>query len=120
MRTNPVATNRNLIVSGLLAGLVTAATVFIPARAEQSPDGRALAERLCGDCHAIAASDQSAHADALPFRSIARRYSVWNLQEALAEGIMVGHEDMPEFTLTPDQIEALLSYMETLGPDKSE
>jgi cytochrome c len=48
-----------------------------------------------------------------PFRLISRRYPLSQLQEALAEGIMVGHEglEMPHFQLSPAQIDALLAYM---------
>jgi len=33
---------------------------------------------------------------------------------------VVGHEDMPAFTLQPDQISALLTYMDTLSPDSAQ
>ena len=35
------------------------------------------------------------------------------MAEALAEGIVTGHGpvNMPEFVLTPDQIDALLAYL---------
>ena len=32
----------------------------------------------------------------------------------LAEGIVTGHADMPEFVLTPDEIGAVISYLESL------
>jgi mono/diheme cytochrome c family protein len=37
-----------------------------------------------------------------------------SLDEALAEGITVGHPDMPEFVLEPDEIAALIAYLESL------
>jgi len=89
------------------------------AHADQLAAGRQLAEDMCGTCHAIIPGRESAHAQAPTFRKIAGRYSVWNLQEALAEGIVVGHADMPEITLKPEQINALLSYMDTLSPEAS-
>ena len=66
-------------------------------------------------CHAIGPSDKSKLPIAPPFRTIADRYSVWTLQESLAEGIVVGHAAMPEFVLNPDEISNLLSYMESLA-----
>jgi len=104
---------RSLVVAVALAG-----ATILPAHAGDLAAGRDLAEDMCGSCHAVDADGKSTNAEAPPFREIAARYSVWNLQEALAEGIMVGHEDMPEFTLSPEQIDALLSYMDTLTPEK--
>lgn len=68
----------------------------------------------CKQCHGIAMTDVSQHDDAPPFRDIANRYSVWLLAEALAEGILTGHPDMPEFVFDPDEINAILTYMESL------
>jgi hypothetical protein len=53
-----------------------------------------------------------------PFRELPKRYPVDHLAEALAEGIVTGHPAMPEFTFTPREIEALLSYLSTLAPVK--
>lgn len=76
--------------------------------------GGKLAQKHCARCHAIGLDGDSHHKDAPPFRVIANRYSVWNLAEALAEGISTGHPDMPQFVFEPDDITELLSYMETL------
>jgi len=97
-------------------GLLLAFPFGEPAAAQDLEKGRALAENLCQTCHAIGTTGESANAEAPPLREIAGRYSVWSLQEALAEGILVGHPDMPEFTLDPDEINALLGYMDTLTP----
>jgi mono/diheme cytochrome c family protein len=50
-----------------------------------------------------------------PFRVLHQRYPIENLAEALAEGIVTGHSAMPEFTFTPDEIDALLTYIGSLG-----
>lgn len=76
--------------------------------------GARIAEANCAVCHAIGASGRSSHPDAPPFRSLSANYPVRHLEEAFAEGILVGHPDMPEFTLEPQQIEALLSYIESV------
>ena len=52
--------------------------------------------------------------EAPPFRTLHQRYPVETLGEALAEGIETGHPAMPEFTLDPDRIHDLLSYLKTL------
>lgn len=57
---------------------------------------------------------QSPHAKAPPFRELPSRYPVEHLAEALVEGIVVGHGDMPEFLFEPDDVEATLAYMASL------
>ncbi|RIA55996.1 c-type cytochrome [Dichotomicrobium thermohalophilum] len=104
-------------ISALLAAMLLAGGAGAPAQANALEEGRQLAEDMCGTCHAISPEDETENPEAPTFSEIAGRYSVWNLQEALAEGIVVGHEDMPEFTLSPEQINALLSYMDTLTPE---
>lgn len=76
--------------------------------------GQEIATRLCSGCHAIGRTDESAHPDSLPFRKISIRYPVRNLEEALGEGIFVGHPDMPPFQLEPDDIDDLLDYIESI------
>jgi mono/diheme cytochrome c family protein len=50
-----------------------------------------------------------------PFREFAAKWPLDALEEALADGIVTGHPEMPEFKLTPDQISAFIAYLETLG-----
>jgi len=109
-----------IVLTMAIAGLVTVCFTS-GAGAERRADlskGRALAKKLCARCHAINLDDSSKLLIAPPFRTLAARYSVWGLQEALAEGIVVGHPEMPKFVLTPEEIFYLLSYMETLAPAK--
>lgn len=77
-------------------------------------DGRALVEANCSRCHAIDRTGDSPHPQAPPFRTLSRQYPVSALQEALAEGIMTGHPDMPEFTADPVQIAAIIAYLESI------
>ena len=48
-----------------------------------------------------------------------QRYPVEHLAEALAEGIVVGHPLMPEVSFDPPEIDALLTYVESLSPSGS-
>ena len=80
--------------------------------------GRAIAETKCARCHAIGAKGESPMAPAPPFRTLPERYPVEHLAEALAEGIVVGHPAMPEFAFAPADINALLTYLQSLAPDK--
>lgn len=73
--------------------------------------GRKVAEK-CGNCHALGPTGDSPLPPAPPFRDLSRRYPVENLQEALAEGIVVGHNaPMPEFRLTGEEIENFLAWL---------
>ena len=91
-----------------------------PARANASAaapnlhEGRRLAEINCASCHAIGVEGESRHPEAPPFRTFSRDYPVTMLQEAFAEGILVGHPAMPEFRLEPQQIDDLLAYIESV------
>jgi len=77
--------------------------------------GRAIAEKNCARCHAVGATGESPLKPAPPFRDLPQRYPVENLAEALAEGIVTGHSAMPEFTFQPKEIDALLTYIASLG-----
>lgn len=77
-------------------------------------EGRALVNANCARCHATGMDDQSPHAKAPPFRLVVERYPSENLAEALAEGIVAGHPDMPVWVLKPEQIEAFLAYLDSL------
>jgi mono/diheme cytochrome c family protein len=77
--------------------------------------GRQIAERICARCHAIGLHGQSAHPEAPPFRQIAAKGNVENLEEALGEGIVVGHPDMPQFQFKPQEVGALIAYLKSLS-----
>lgn len=79
--------------------------------------GEAIAKRDCGGCHAVGPSDESRLPKAPRLRDLHRRYPVEQLGEALAEGIVVGHEPMPQWVFEPHEIEALITYLKSLEPD---
>lgn len=82
-------------------------------------EGRRLAEVYCATCHAIGEEGVSRHGQAPPFRMLSRSYPVNTLEEAFAEGILVGHRDMPQFEFTPDQIEDIVSYLQTIQDQRA-
>ena len=84
------------------------------AGAAERSAGAILAENNCARCHAIDKIGLSPNRKAPPFRVISHKYKLEYLQEALAEGIVTGHNMMPEFVLTPKQIDDLLAYFQTL------
>ena len=77
-------------------------------------EGRRLAEIHCSRCHAIGVEGESRHPMAPPFRTLSRNYPVNTLEEAFAEGILVGHRDMPQFQFEPQQINDLVAYLQTI------
>ncbi len=104
--------------TGCLFGLVNALFFASPALAGGlSGKGEVLVTKNCVRCHAIGATGESTHKEAPPFRQVVTRYPLENLAEALAEGIVSGHPDMPEFVFPPEEIDAILAY---LGKLKSE
>ncbi|HEY7799785.1 MAG TPA: cytochrome c [Hyphomonadaceae bacterium] len=76
--------------------------------------GHAIAARHCAQCHAIAPAGRSRHPDAIPFRRLSELYPLEGLEEALVEGLMTGHSDMPEFKLEPESANALLAYLQSI------
>ena len=89
----------------------------LAASAQQSVEsrGQQIAMRECARCHSVTREGASPHKDAPPFRDLSQKYPVEHLAEALAEGIVVGHKDMPEFLFEPDDVEALLAYIAGLA-----
>jgi mono/diheme cytochrome c family protein len=76
--------------------------------------GRALAQRMCSQCHAIDRSGVSPHAGAPAFRALDRRVDLDSFMERLREGLMVGHPDMPTFRFTREDARAFLLYLRSI------
>jgi mono/diheme cytochrome c family protein len=76
--------------------------------------GLAFVEANCSRCHAVGPAGDSPVAAAPPFRDLGRFYPVEALAEALAEGIVTGHPEMPEFVLEPDQIADVIAYLRSI------
>lgn len=99
----------------VLAG-VASAVAGTAALAGGSPEeqGQQILEANCSRCHAIGPTGESKHPQAPPFRVVVTRYEPSSLAEALAEGIVSGHPDMPVFVFQPDEIQAIVAYLDTL------
>ena len=105
-------------VAALLLGLtcLVAAPAAMARPDRLAREGHALATKRCGACHATEKTGASPLAAAPPFRSLAYRYPVETLDEALAEGITVGHPDMPSDPWEPADIERFIAYLKYIGP----
>ena len=70
--------------------------------------------RHCSGCHAIGRSGASPHPEAPPFRILSRRYPIEALEEALGEGMVSGHPDMPEFPFSAGDVGAIVAYLNSI------
>ena len=76
--------------------------------------GQALVEANCSACHATGRSGESPAPEAPAFRTLSQNYRVAQLEEALAEGISVGHPAMPQFVFPPEDVNAIVVYLESI------
>jgi mono/diheme cytochrome c family protein len=99
---------------------------FVRAQSSDVEFGRRIAERNCGECHAIGAG-RSPNPDSPPFRLLYRRYRAGGLDALLAEGMLAPtappeegsvpvHPRMPQVVLGDDEIAALKAYLHSLEP----
>ena len=94
---------------GLLLALIS------PAMADDDlAQGGALLQEHCGSCHATGGTDTSRAKDAPAFRTLSQRYPIDSLEEALAEGMLSGHPDMPEFSFDADDVGAIIAYLKSI------
>lgn len=104
--TNPIAL-------GLILTLV--ATASAEAASGNIRRGRALAQKYCAMCHALGKTGPSPKEGVIPFRDLHTRYPIDDLDEALGEGLVINHPDMPEITLSVAQIYDFKAYIRSLG-----
>ncbi len=106
----------SLILGFALFTLAMASSAMNPAKAISAAElrGRTYAQTNCARCHSIDRHSPSPLAIAPPFRTLHTKYPLDTLAEAFAEGIDTGHPTMPMFTLEPDQINDLMSFLKSL------
>lgn len=100
-----------VVAFALVPFLVTVASAQEDATVGDPEKGKALAEISCARCHAIEAEGDSPLAEAPPFRDVMKLYKAVMLEEALAEGIVTGHADMPEFVFSAQEVSDLTAYL---------
>ena len=76
--------------------------------------GLNFARANCVRCHSIDKITESSLKIAPPFRTLHERYPIENLEESLTEGIVTGHQNMPEFRLDVDQAVDFIAFLKTL------
>jgi mono/diheme cytochrome c family protein len=94
--------------------LLSAGMSFAADLSPTAEHGRALLQANCSRCHAIGKTGESPHDEAPPFREVMKIYGAKSLEEALGEGLITGHPDMPEFVFAPEDVAAIEAYLMTL------
>ena len=103
-------------VAALVAQLCLLGGLAVAQEFDPVEDGRALVAMYCTDCHATGTTGESPLPIAPRFRDLHLRYDVEFLSEALVEGIVTAHPEMPQFEFDPDQAAAIVAYLKTLEP----
>jgi cytochrome c len=96
-----------LLASGLLSPAVAADKGL-------TDKGEVLVRENCSRCHAVGVMGDSPNPDAPPFRTLSSKYPVSDLAESLAEGIVSGHPEMPIFVFMPNDVDAIIAYLESI------
>ena len=76
--------------------------------------GRALANKMCAQCHAVGPDGSSPHIGAPPFRMLSRRIDLDAFAARLREGLTSGHPDMPTFRFSREDARALTAYLRSI------
>lgn len=99
-----------LLTTALTAGLAVAQS----SEQQLVARGKSILTEKCSRCHQIGPTGRSPLGEAPPFRTLMQKYKPEQLEEALGEGLSSGHPLMPEFIFEPDEISAIIAYLETL------
>ena len=121
VRRNAVRSALRVTQSGVaLFAAVLIGTAPLSAQQRQTGllRGADILQEQCSRCHAVGLAEPSPLSKAPPFRDLHKRYDVSALAEALAEGIVTGHEDMPAFSFPPADIDAIITYLKSLEPGR--
>jgi cytochrome c len=98
----------------ILAAAFMAVAVQAAFAADDLKRGEELLQQDCGKCHAVGRVGKSPDKDAPAFRVLGQRYPIESLEEALGEGMMSGHPDMPEFQFDVDDVGAIIAYLKSI------
>lgn len=105
----------------VVVGLLLALAIVVIASRSAAQDvglaerGREIVARDCSRCHAIDTVGASPLPAAPAFRSLSAKYPLEHLAEALAEGIVAGHPDMPQRPFEPEDVAAILAHLSAIS-----
>jgi cytochrome c len=103
-----------LLAAMLAAGALAVSSVSAQDRPAMLKRGESLLTKNCARCHATGKAGVSPHPSAPAFRTLSRKYPIDGLQEALGEGLLVGHPDMPEFIFESEDVGAIIAYLKSI------
>ena len=115
---------RHMLVGFLLLSAAGCATSGPAPRGSNTLDvsadrGRFYAVRSCAGCHAVAGLGASPNGSAPTFGSIRLRYNALSLSRRLESISRNGHYEMPPIYMTPDEIQDIVAYVETIEASKA-
>ena len=103
-----------LVAAGSVLAVACATEPGAPSDAALIEQGRAMASSQCAECHAVGAQGASPNESAPPLRTVFDRTYRTRLAEQFRNGLPVGHDDMPRFEFTSDEITALMAYLQDI------
>ena len=111
-----MSVSNSMLRAATLLPLLLAAT---PASAQSAltlaSRGEAILMGECAMCHAVGGTTGGPAYMAPSFTEIARQADVGALRESLQRNIVAGHPAMPRTSLSPTDVEAILTYLESMG-----
>jgi mono/diheme cytochrome c family protein len=86
-----------------------------PSAAADAGDGKALLERNCGRCHAVAAGTESPLKNAPNLWVVLGTYPGSRLEVELGEGKGSRHREMPQIQFSEEEIASIYYYLHGEG-----
>lgn len=100
-----------------LLALLSSVPGGIAAAQDDIERGRALATKLCSECHAVGRTGTSPQASAPTFRSIDDHTDLDEFMRRLRQGGQSAHPDQPSFRISREDADATVAYMRSIqGP----
>jgi tetratricopeptide (TPR) repeat protein len=78
-------------------------------------EGKALAEKRCGSCHAVEAKGASPDKSAPEFLKLSLRHPLFALRTPITQSIHAAHDQMPNFKSSDDEIDMIVAYINSLS-----
>jgi len=88
-----------------------------PVSATEAAEGKALLEKNCSRCHAVAAGRESPLKEAPNLWIVLGYYPTERLEVELGEGIGSRHREMPQSQFSDEEIASIYRYLHDDTPD---
>ena len=102
---------------GVMAVVAGVTCNLSPVSATEAGDGKALLEKNCSRCHAVAAGLESPLKEAPNLWTVLGYYPSERLEVELGEGIGSRHREMPQIEFSDEEIAAIYHYLHDDAPD---